>query len=201
MPTGYTAEIYDGKPVTFSDFAMTCARAFGALVEMREDDANAPIPEFEPSPYYREALAKAEARLDDLRAMDTDQIADQSQAEHDKALTLWRERKAERTALTQRYQAMIHEVQHWRPPTKEHEGLKTFMLEQLTSALDFDCSGTYDSLPVQISPAEWRRKQIEKAERDIGYYADEWAKEIERTTQRNEWVRALRESLPESTRV
>lgn len=58
MPTGYTAAIADG--IDFKTYALSCARAFGALVEMRDEPANAPIPEeFKPSSYYVTSLASA----------------------------------------------------------------------------------------------------------------------------------------------
>ena len=47
MPTGYTAPIKDG--ISFNDFMWGCARAFGALIMMRDDPPGTPIPErFEP---------------------------------------------------------------------------------------------------------------------------------------------------------
>jgi len=44
MPTGYTAEIYEGeKEVTFEKFALTCARAFGACITIRDEPMSASI--------------------------------------------------------------------------------------------------------------------------------------------------------------
>ena len=40
MPSGYTENIYYGKEVTFKDFALGCARAFGACVMQRDDPAD-----------------------------------------------------------------------------------------------------------------------------------------------------------------
>ena len=40
MPSGYTSDIYNGKEVTFKDFALGCARAFGACVMQRDDPAD-----------------------------------------------------------------------------------------------------------------------------------------------------------------
>jgi hypothetical protein len=34
MPTGYTAKIYNGVPQTFEEFALDCARTFGALITL-----------------------------------------------------------------------------------------------------------------------------------------------------------------------
>ena len=62
MPTGYTEDIYNGKDVTFKDFALKCARAFGACVHQRDDDANDPPKLREPNTgYYEERLKKAKA--------------------------------------------------------------------------------------------------------------------------------------------
>ena len=68
MPTGYTAELMEkGEP--FNRFVMRCARAFGALIDLRDAQMDAPIPEkFEPSDYHVKALAKALAELERLDA-------------------------------------------------------------------------------------------------------------------------------------
>jgi hypothetical protein len=68
MTTGYTAAI--ANDITFNDFAMRCARAMGALVMMRDEPFDAPIPErFEPSDYHIKKIADASARLLELQAM------------------------------------------------------------------------------------------------------------------------------------
>jgi len=60
MPTGYTYPVVEGKITEFSDFALSCARAFGALITMRDDPHDTPIPEtFEPSDYNAKKLAEA----------------------------------------------------------------------------------------------------------------------------------------------
>ena len=62
MPTGYTAKIADGQ--TFEEFILSCARAFGALVEMRDEPADAPIPEeFKPSAYHTTQIGVARAKM------------------------------------------------------------------------------------------------------------------------------------------
>jgi hypothetical protein len=49
MPTGYTDCVRSGEVTEFADFAMKCARAFGACIEMRDEPSGTPIPEaFEP---------------------------------------------------------------------------------------------------------------------------------------------------------
>jgi hypothetical protein len=67
MPTGYTAAIKDG--ISFQQFAMACARAFGALVMMRDEPSSAPIPDFQPSNFHVEHLELARAELARLQAL------------------------------------------------------------------------------------------------------------------------------------
>lgn len=65
MPTGYTAAVEDGTITEFDDFAWQCARAFGALIMMRDDPMSAPIPQkFEPT---AEHVEMKNFMLDQLR--------------------------------------------------------------------------------------------------------------------------------------
>lgn len=76
MPTGYTASVQDGKITEFRDFAMQCARAFGATITMRDDPSDAPIPEaFEPENYNAKRLIEAQEEIARLNAMTDDEKA------------------------------------------------------------------------------------------------------------------------------
>jgi len=69
MPTGYTATLME-KNQTFPEFIMGCARAFGALIMMRDDPNDATIPDkFEPSDYHAKGIIKAREKLAKLKAM------------------------------------------------------------------------------------------------------------------------------------
>src|SRR6185437_5714856 len=71
MPTGYTYPVTDGKITQFNDFAMSCARAFGALISMRDDPRDAPIlDEIKPdTKYYDDRIAADTKRIDEIQAM------------------------------------------------------------------------------------------------------------------------------------
>ena len=70
MPTGYTAGVQDGTVTDFSEFALQCARNFGALVTMRDDPWSTPIPErFEASEYARTAVVEAQQKLDEFHKL------------------------------------------------------------------------------------------------------------------------------------
>lgn len=195
MPTGYTSKLCDG-PQTFEDFAMECARAFGALVTMRDDDTNAPIPEeFTPSVYHENAVAFAKLELARFKAMDDRTAERDAIKEYDVAVTKYHEQREENRAIRDRLGAMRRDVREWVPPTPDHAGMKKFMLEQLDTTAEFDGRDWSDSKPRLVSGADYRLAGIEKALKDIAYHTVERQKEVERCRERSAWVRALRESL------
>jgi hypothetical protein len=192
MPTGYTAGITG--TTTLAEFAMSCARAFGALITMRDDPADAPIPEeFAPSPYHAEQLKVAKGRLAELEAMTPEQAAPLCAADHEAAMKSWREGCAEDAATAARYRRMLALVSAWEPPTKDHVGLRDFMVQQITESIRFDCHDR--EAPTLDSPEAWLAKRIESAKWNVNYHEEQGRKEVERARERTEWVRALRKSL------
>jgi hypothetical protein len=198
MPTGYTAEIHKG--ITFKQFVMTCARAMGALVMMRDEPSNAEIPAaFEPSTYHTEQLPRLRDKLGNLRVMTVSEAQAAAADDYAKELESHETRARERADLRVKYTAMLDEVNGWKPPTTEHENFKTFMQEQLTSSIDFDCCSKYDPAPEQISAQKWLERELQSTLQAIEYHEKGHAEEVERTQKRNDWLSALRESLADKT--
>lgn len=197
MPTGYTAKLVDGEQ-DFPEFVLTCARAFGALIAMRDDDLTADIPdEFEASPYHSEHLAEAQARLARVEATDLASAARAARIGHAAWRTSEAEQKARTEATLARLVAMRQRVLAWHPPTDEHTALRDFMVQQLDETIRFD-GQVYTTPEPTMDGKVWRDEQIAKALRDIEYHARELAAERQRAIERTAWVRALRESLTES---
>lgn len=94
-----------------------------------------------------------------------------------------------------RYETMLAQVSAWEPPTPEHNGLKDFMLQQITESIKFDCSSDYDDPPTRVPGALWLHQRIERTRDRISRHAAEYEKEVERTEGRNRWLKALRDSL------
>lgn len=193
MPTGYTAPVVEGTITEFRDFAMRCAREFGALVSMRDQPMDAPIPEeFKPSGHHAERLAEAEAALHEATAM-SDALAEERAAEaYEKEMAYHRDLVERDRVEGERVRAMLAKVQAWAPPTADHSGLKKFMIEQLMGDLSNPIKWP---APARQTGSEWRRARIEQALRDIAYHRKENHQEIARALSRTEWVRALRASL------
>lgn len=198
MPTGYTADVQDGKITEFSDFVWRCARGMGALINMRDEPWNAPIPErFEPeTSYHDRSIATAEARLTELRAMSPLAVREAAQQAYAERTRGNDDYAAEKDVKRARYEAMLAHVEAWEPPTQDHVGFKSFMAEQLRQSIDFDCSpGGYYDPPKKLEPGEWHEAEVKKALRDIEYHTTERTKEIARTEGRNQWLAQLRSSL------
>lgn len=196
MATGYTAEIEKG--ITFPQFAMNCARAFGGLVCMRDEPGDAPIPEkFEPSNYHTEELVRANKRFKEVMAM----TETECEVEASKKFAAANKRRLEaiehNKRLEQSYEAMLIQAKAWEPPTDDHKELKSFMIDQIAKSILFDCPcPPHEPDPVVLEDGEtWRSAEIKTLTADLEYHLDEKDKEIERVGGLNEWVGQLRESL------
>lgn len=197
MPTGYTADLYEGKDVSFEGFIWECSRAFGALILMRDDPKDAPIPAvIEPDVrYYEDSKVKAEARLVELAAMTPEEIMQANRQDRAEVLKSRAESAVKRRLIRERYQAMLAEVAEWEPPTADHTGLKDFMVQQLEESIRFDCGDiSWPEMP-EVDPAAWFEEEIARADRTIARSNQQIAEEIERARGRTEWVQALRSSL------
>ncbi|MBI2035513.1 MAG: hypothetical protein HYT12_02415 [Candidatus Liptonbacteria bacterium] len=195
MPTGYTADLNDGKQVTFSEFAMKCARAFGALIEMRDDSLDAPIPdEFRPSNYHLDAIETAKKRLAEVEKWSNARAEREAKKAFDDEVRSSKKYGEKNEKTGRAYIAMLKQAGKWVPPTKDHEGLKSFMIDQLAESVEFDCLHT-PTMPQRLSGKQYRTQLVKNARRDIAYHTKEHNAEVRRARERSEWVRELRHSL------
>ena len=164
MPTGYTAIIESDKEVTFKEFALGCARNFGACITMRDDPADAKIPdEFKPSTYHINAIQNAEQGLKELENMTDQQIETQAKNEFNNELFRIDESLAKERRISDRYAKIKKEVIQWQPPTKDHVGLKDFMLQQIDVSTELNMLEVYEkerrNLKIK-SVKEWRDSKL-----------------------------------------
>jgi predicted RNA-binding protein with PUA-like domain len=197
MPTGYTADVQSGKVTEFADFALQCARNFGALILMRDEPHGTPIPdEFKPSTYNQKAADENEAEINRLRALGAAGVQEEYDREYKGLCAQHEKARAARREEKQRYEAMVAKVNEWKPPSFKHEGMKKFMLEQLQSSIAWDCSDTYESpLPKREDASVWLARTISRLYASIERNRKSQLEENERTAERNLWVKQLRESL------
>lgn len=198
MPTGYTAAIVDGKITDFPTFAMQCARAFGALISMRDDAWDAVIPQkFDPDLYYAEKLIEAKNQLEALQQMTMLEAISACEKEYAEQVAERDKYKRRLRIENQRLQDMIAKVKAWDPPSANHTEMKKFMLDQLKISLnDIDDSRINEIFSVRkVEAREWLNNKINNLHNDIGRYAAEYEKDVERAKGRTLWIQQLRDSL------
>lgn len=194
MPNGYTANIYDGKDVSFKDFALSCARAFGACIHQRDDNAN-------DKPKLREKDNNDNYHIEKIN--EAKKWVKPTKAEFDayvvKQTAYYNEQIDKQNKLKIRYENMLKQAKKWNPPTKEHDGLKKFMIERLNNSMDFDCSFDYYERELEklknLTYKEYVKDMRDSNKRDIEYHTKELNKENDRDDKANKWIADLYKSL------
>lgn len=201
MPSGYTDQIKIDTP--FPQWAMACARAFGALVLMRDDPLDAPIPqELQPNTKWSdEHIAQAQTRLSVLADATDEQLTAEIVQKNAELAKARAESVARDKETRAKYERMLAMVRRWTPPTPDHDELKRFMQNQITESIRFDCHDDSEHLDEWYpqftgTPQEWRERELAKCHKDLAYHRQQRQEELERTRQRNAWIKSLRESLP-----
>lgn len=199
MPTGYTAKLCDGEQ-SFQDFVLTCARAFGALVDMRDDPMDAPIPDaIKVDSFYARSVTEAQSALESLKSMDgfsKMQLA-RDRLDHERAYHL--EAIAKTKAIRTRLECALEKVNRWTPPSLDHIELKEFMIQQLTSTIDFDGSWAYHEQALEELKSKTVQEviyaEISTLEKRLDRAKESLKEATERASERTRWITQLLESI------
>jgi hypothetical protein len=195
MPTGYTAPIGEGQ--SFPDFVMSCARAFGALVTMRDEPSDAVIPdEFVPTDHHVKNIKRLKSKLASIEKLTQEEVREAAHLEFVDTVHQRDAWRTEKMMLRDKYEEMLEKVNAWTPPSNDHYGLKRFMIQQIEESIRHDC-WEYDDELVEDPPDVWLSKKKEAIHKSIAYHEKEDREERERVAGRNRWVRELRWSLVE----
>lgn len=195
--TGLTSLVAENDNVTLEQFAMRCARHFGALIVMRDEPMDAPIPErFEVDEYYRTDYEREKAEYENFIANPpTDEELEKKYNEYVAEETEnAKQENEERRIIRERYESMLAKVRKWQPPTEEHFGLKELMEQQLTESMEWDCK--------EYEPHIMTKEIFLSNSKDAKYLKEcmetckkRWERAIEAVNSRNKWLKELRESL------
>jgi len=194
MPTGYTAKLYDGEDVSFKDFLLGCAHAFN--FRMRDLPIGSEIPEPKMDDYYVKAVERDTERLATAKALTIEQAQQAASDTYVAALNAAANAELERLDHVKQYNKMVAEVRAWVPPTPAHQGIKDFMLQQIGVSKHGDYMSKYVDEAKAKTPEVYFLSALSSATRDIKYHAEEHAKEVARTNERNEWSDQLSRSPP-----
>ncbi len=199
MATGYTYAVVEGRITTFNEFARECARAFGALITMRDDPAGTEIPEeFKPDiSHYDENISQDLENLENLLRGDCEITRKMYKRDMDYERKHFTERREKAKLAVERCENILKRVREWNPPTHEHINMKDFMIEQLESTIKFDgiseseMNEKFREKPFQ----QWLKETTAATEKSILWSRKHKEEEIDRCKKRTEWVKDLRESL------
>lgn len=198
MATGYTYPIYEGQEMTFEQFMLRCARSFGALVHMREESLDAPIPdEILPSDYHLKAIQEVEKKLADFLANRPkfDKLEERYAKYAEKKRNEILKENEKRKIVKERYMAILDKVKAWNPPTKDHENLKRFAIDQLEQSIEWDCRDYSSKIPTK---EEWIDSEMnfdKHLQKELDYHREEHEKAVQSAKLRTEWIQALKKSL------
>jgi len=192
MPTGYTSNIYENEDVSFEDFVLTCAFAFGACFHQRDDNVrDKPKLRELDIKYHLDALERAKNNKIptkvEFEALRKEKI-DEAYADMNKYVN-----------LRERYESMLQKAESWNPPTPEHDGLKKFMIQQLEDSIKFDCHEEYCNNNITI----WKNEKYsdyvkalkESNKKLIKYHTKDIEKEKKSVETTNKWITDLYGSL------
>lgn len=200
MPSYYTVDIYEGKNVSFQDFALKCARQFGAFVHMNEEDPDSPLTRPTVSDYYKNSLRETENEFALFLKASREQREKMFEIEMEKELKHYKEKIEEEKELEEKYQNLLEQAKAYKPPTKEFNNYKDYMLNQLNQAIKFDCSNEQWYL-AQIASVEaetfdiWEQEKMDLYNSKITYYKESYKKEMNSVSKKNQWIDLLYESL------
>jgi hypothetical protein len=193
MPTGYTAKLVS-EGQTFNEFVLTCARAFGACVMMRDNNPDElPTPDAVATDYshYESRLSALYSQLKSLLKMTKAEQQVYGETKLKEERERHEQREARRLLENSRIEEMVGFVNLWIPPTQEHQQLKEFMLQQLEVSQTFNYA-----LPLELmSPEEYYRNAVSETRENIRDAQESLTKERERSAARVRWVRELYSSL------
>lgn len=197
MPTGYTDGVAKGEITDFKDYALMCARNFGACILLRDEPLNSEIPEFMPSDYYPDKIKECKEKLQKFTTSSDDSLRLEMDAEYKEDLQGYYERKEKNEITLARYNKMLEKAKKFKAPTEGHENYAKFLVSQLEESISFDCDRSWDKQPFPPFYDKWKKEKVTKLKKDLSYYEEEYEKEVKRTNERNEWVNALKQALAE----
>ena len=199
MPTGYTDGVAHGDIVSFKEYALLCARAFGVCITMRDEPLGTPIPFFEESPCLKGMVESCEKDLRDFLSMTKEEKQTAFLNYVSSSIEIHKKIKEEKITMKYRYVSMLEKAKEFVPPTKDHIEYKKFMIQQLEDSIAWDCDTSYYDAKIDLlknlSFDEWFDKTLEEKYASLKRNKKYLQEEIDRVNSRNNWMAKLKEVL------
>lgn len=197
MPTGYTANVANGKITSLKDYIESCIPAF--MIYFRDkNNINAREPlkfDF----YYANALAEAEKKYADFMNSSEEEKILLYKEYLDERIDYANKRLIENKETISRYKNMLSKLANFKSPSAAHDNFVKFLTSQLQDSIEFD-----NVLEMYSNELERYRnlsfeKFIEDREKDllddIAYYKKESIREQESANQNVQWLSKILEAI------
>jgi len=197
MPTGYTAKLVE-EGLSFEEFTLLCARAFGACIMQRDDpmDEKPKLNIDSDVEYHKNKIEEYQKELGKFLAMSSAESNQFADGKRNEDIKYYKERIQIEKEQNDRINEMLEKVRNWNPPSAEHDGLKSFMIQQLE--ISFNKSEYYVKAlkdAETTSNSEYYQNSINALMNNIAYHKKEAIKAVDRMQGRNKWIRELYHSL------
>ena len=195
--TGYIHDLLD-KNMNLKQFTFACAASFGYLVNFRDQDLKGNLPKS--IPINRSTLvqiSKTKKEIKRLKGLSKQAQIDHGNKEKCRLLKFWEKYEKIQQKEQDKLRSMLSQVESWNPPTKNHQGLKGLMLQQIKDALgnsDTYCSEEMQRIGNQ-DPIEFITKELDHTVQNLRDLEHEWAREQRWNRESNEWLSALKKSF------
>lgn len=203
MPTGYTAYIEDGEITTGKEFLKLCTRAFGVAIDQKEEPLSNPThTKFEPDSYYEKRYNEAVNKLKAAKDMTFNEALSQMIERHSKKVSDYKRYAEKEIEMNRKYQKVRDEVEQWIPPTKDHNGIKKFALEQIDICMTKQkYIDEYIELSNQVlddskeAVEKYRAEYIADCQKYVDRAYEAYHEELKRVADKNEFMQKFLESL------
>lgn len=185
--------MYEGKDVSFEEFVWKCARGMAVMGFMRDSTSDKIPRSIKPSPYYKERLDAMHAELRELEKMSIDAIDEAFIRERGAYEKMIADGNFDVVKRRMRYESMLAKVAGW-PCASKYFSFRRFMIEQLTTSIEHDCTRLKLQLPAVAR--DWFADRLKNVRNAITSYAESMKREQECCDEVNSWLAKLRTSVP-----
>lgn len=197
MPTGYTANVANGKITSLKDYIESCIPAF--MIYFRDkNNINAREPlkfDF----YYANALAKAEKKYADFMNSSEEEKILLYKEYLDERIDYANKRLIENKETISRYKNMLSKLANFKSPSAAHDNFVKFLTSQLHQSIEYDDVFEVYEDELDICHKMSFEKYVKDKEQDllddIAYYKKESIREQESANQNVQWLSKILEAI------
>lgn len=188
---GYVHTILDNN-LSPREAVLEFAKGFGFMFRARDLDLKPgcvpPDSLFEPEPYHRDALARAQEELREWDAMSDEEHLAWAEAQVSESKSYREKSDAEEEAQNKRVRELIEYAEKLDAP-QELQHMKEHIIETLQKSIQQPYAYA------QVTAEDLLNSHREDLTRSVKYYDDQWAKEQERCKENKRYVTLMLEML------